>query len=195
MRRIDSIPDASSSTALGSACSPARVGQFCPPVRADSGPIAKGPETRALLILSVPSALLGCSLRPPLRGIFPSCSARRLRSRIHCRLRNPDGLLHCGRRQRGFRSFVRRDCVFIRQQRRDYSQRLHFFLQAGQFQFLLTQNLVNIFHRVVHLCRNIGTLGVCLLFVKKFPARGTLSLTRVRKLCGRSLSGLEEEYK
>jgi hypothetical protein len=40
-------------------------------------------------------------LRPALRRVFPSSGPRRLRARIHCRLRNADGLLRARTRQRG----------------------------------------------------------------------------------------------
>ena len=91
----------------------------------------------------------GKSLRPALRGVFPSRSAHRLRRRHRRsrRNRNPGRRLGSVYRCRhgGLRD-LRYALFLFRQQWSHKPQRLHFFLQPRQFHLFLPQYFIDIFH-------------------------------------------------
>jgi hypothetical protein len=84
-------------------------------------------------------------LRPALGGIFPSYSSRRrLWIGVHRGLGHADGLL-CGDGRFIVRGLGKHFLVFGEQRRR-HSKRFYFFFKSRQLEFLLAQNLINIFH-------------------------------------------------
>lgn len=117
----------------------------------------------------------GRPLRPAFGGVFPAYGSRRLWHRIGRWLRDADRLLRRQRRSHCLAIGYLGDRLFVfRKQRSRYPQRLHFFFQSRQFQFFLSQDLVNIFHCfrhldiVHHVERSLCTLAP---FVKKHPCR------------------------
>ena len=89
------------------------------------------------------------SLRPALRGVFPSRSTDRLRSRNrrHRGNCNPRRRLRPIDRRRQSRLRHLRHALFLfRKQGSHKPQCLHFLFQPRQLHFLLPQNFINVFH-------------------------------------------------